>query len=449
MIPPLYEHQEEDIKFYLKNKIVFNTADPGTGKTRVVLESLARTPITKRGRTLILCPKSLMQCAWGNDIEKFTPSLTYQIAPAGNRASPFYSDSDIVITNHDATKALVENLPHTLYNKFNTLIIDESTAYKNHTAARSKYAIKLAHRMSNRSCLSGTPTPNSILDLWNQLLILDEGEHLGKSYYRFRALTCDPRPIPGVFGATNWIDKPGIELVIAELIKDITIRRKLEDCISIPDQNIYSIIYTPSDTLLNTYKRLKKDALLELQDRNITALNAAAVINKLLQLLSGAVYDNENYTIFDNNRYKLVLDLVEARQHSLVAFNWKHQRDGLCKEANARNIIHAVIDGETPLDTRTQIIEDFQKGKYQVLFAHPQSAGHGITLTKATTTIWCSPIYNSNLEQFLQFNRRSYRAGQTEKTEVILITTQMLEPGIYERLQGKNEKLTNLLELLK
>jgi len=79
MIPPLFEHQKEDVEFYLSHPIVFNTADPGTGKTRVVLESLARTPITRRGRTLILCPKSIMQCAWGNDIKKFTPNLTYEI----------------------------------------------------------------------------------------------------------------------------------------------------------------------------------------------------------------------------------------------------------------------------------------------------------------------------------------------------------------------------------
>lgn len=448
MIPPLFQHQEEDIKFYLSHPIVFNTADPGTGKTRVVLESLAHTPITQRGRTLILCPKSLMQCAWGNDINKFTPTLTYQIAPAENRTKPFYSDYDIVISNHDATKSLVDTIPKTIWNKFNTLIIDESTAYKNHTAKRSKYAIHLAKQMEYRSCLSGTPSPNSILDLWNQLLILDEGKRLGQSYYRFRSLTCDPKPIPGIFGASTWTDKPGIELVIGELIKDITIRRKLSECISIPNQNIYSIEYNPPNKLMEYYKRLKKDALLELQDRNITALNAAAIINKLLQLLSGAVYDNENYTVFDNSRYELILDLVEARQHNLVAFNWKHQRDRLKHEAESRHITYAIIDGETPLDTRTQIVDDFQNGKYQVLFAHPQSAGHGITLTKATTTIWCSPIYNSNLEQFLQFNRRSYRAGQTEKTEVILVTTPMLEPGIYERLQSKNEKLTNLLELL-
>jgi SNF2 family DNA or RNA helicase len=181
----------------------------------------------------------------------------------------------------------------------------------------------------------------------------------------------------------------------------------------------------------------------------VNAVHAAALVTKLLQTASGAVYaESGNYALIDSDRTQMVLDLVEERPHSVVFFNWQHQRDLLVKEAQKRGITFAVLDGETKDKQRGQIVTEYQAGYYKVLFAHPQSAAHGLTLTRGTTTIWCSPTYN--LEHFLQGNKRIYRAGQKQKTEtIVLVAPGTIEEQVWERLQAKDLKQGALLELLK
>ena len=142
------------------------------------------------------------------------------------------------------------------------------------------------------------------------------------------------------------------------------------------------------------------------------------------------------------------MELVEQRNHSLVAFNWSHERDFLVAQAEKRGIKYGVIDGSTPANKRKDIVDRMQAGQLKVVFAHPQSAGHGLTMTTATTVIWASPTYNA--EHYQQFNRRIYRAGQTKRTEVIHIAAEdTWEPGVYEKLQGKLGRMENLLTILK
>jgi SNF2 family DNA or RNA helicase len=158
--------------------------------------------------------------------------------------------------------------------------------------------------------------------------------------------------------------------------------------------------------------------------------------------------DSIGYAPIDTGRYELVADLVEQRAHSLVFFNWTHQRDMLLKEFESRGITCAVIDGKTSDRARKEAVDHFQAGFYRVLLAHPQSAAHGLTLTKATTTIWASPT--SNLEHFLQGNKRIYRAGQTQKTEtIVVIAPGTVEDKVFARLQEKDARQSSMLELLK
>ena len=194
---------------------------------------------------------------------------------------------------------------------------------------------------------------------------------------------------------------------------------------------------------------MRDDRLLELNRTTITAVNAATVAGKLLQIASGAVYnDNAGYSLIASQRYELILDLVKEREHSIVFFNWAHQRDELVKEAEKRGISFAVYDGTTSDKDRTAIVEGYQKGEYRVLFAHPKSAGHGLTLTKGTACIWASPTYN--LEHFLQGIKREYRIGQTQKTETIVIVAEgTIDEAVWQALQDKNMKLVELLAGLK
>jgi SNF2 family DNA or RNA helicase len=180
----------------------------------------------------------------------------------------------------------------------------------------------------------------------------------------------------------------------------------------------------------------------------ITAVNASARVKKLLQLVTGAVYTAEGeYKFVHQERYDLVMDLIDVRKHSLVAFNWKHERDHLIELAKSRGFEYEVIDGDVPAHKRKDIVHRYQAGQIKVLFAHPQSAGHGLTLTKATTCIWCSPTYNA--EHFQQFNKRIHRAGQTKKTETILISARdTWEETVYKKLDSKLDRMENLLTVL-
>jgi len=200
--------------------------------------------------------------------------------------------------------------------------------------------------------------------------------------------------------------------------------------------------------ILDKYKELAEDSVLLANGAVISAIHAGAKVKKLLQLCTGAVYDEAgNAQGVHEERYNLVMQLVDERKHSLVAFNWRHEREYMTKLANKLGISYAVIDGETPASRRKDIVDRMQAGQLKVVFAHPQSAGHGLTLTKATTIIWASPTYNA--EHYQQFNRRIYRAGQTQRTEVIRIAAEHTwEQDVYERLDGKLGRMEELLSVL-
>lgn len=444
MIPPLYQHQKDDIEFIKSRPFVFNTSAPGTGKTRTLIEVIRQSP--EHRPAIVFAPKSILQASWGNDLDKFAPELTWVIATATNRMEMLNKNVDVVITNHDAVTTILKHDPKSL-RRFNFVIVDESTAFKNPTAQRSKALIKLTEGIKNRTGLTGTPIPNGLLDLWNQLYFIDRGTRLGARYYAFRAATCQP-VASGL--RTDWIPKPGIDSVITHQIADITIQRTLEECVDLPEQSYHRINYQPNDKTLQAYFSMRKMAILEYgEDRVITAVHAASVLTKVLQILSGAVYDgNGNYVLIDPQRYELITELVEQRQHSLVAYTWKHQKQELIKQFEKHNLSYAIIDGDTPDKRRPQIVNEYQAGQYRVLLAHPKSAGHGLTLTRATTTLWASPTYN--LEHYTQFNQRPHRIGQTKKTEVIdICAIDTVEEFAYERLHEKALGQNQLLTFLK
>jgi len=448
-IPPLFKHQDETRQFGILTPRVFDMSDAGTGKTRAWLEVLVHRKKLLGGKALILAPKTILKNAWADDIIKFTPELSYVIAYATNREKAFSEDVDVYITNHDAVKWLYRNRSTCLQGRgFHTIIVDESTAFKHRTSQRSKALAKLVSLYDYRVNLTGTPNPNGLLDLWHQVFVLDDGDHLGDSYWRFRASVCEPKQVGPSPQHVRWDDKDGMVEAVAGLIDDITIRHVFEDCTDIPENYVYSVNFELSPKHRRAYEILKEHAILELKDGGMSAFNAGVLANKLLQLASGAVYDDESIVqLYDTGRYELVLDLAEQRQQCVIAFNWKHQRDQLTQLADARGIAYGVIDGGVSAKRREEVVSNFQAGLIDLIFAHPASAAHGLTLTRGTTTIWTSPTYNA--EHYTQFNKRIYRIGQKKKTETLLVTADnTIDTEVAARLMGKVEKMTDLLEML-
>ena len=440
-IPAPYAHQEVTTNFIVKTKTCMITSDPGTGKTRAVLDAHA----ILGGRTLVLAPLSILEAAWGEDINKFQPHIKYGVAYAKNREKIFKDDTnEMVITNFEAVNFLQKNPQYC--KQFDTIVIDEFTAFKNREAKRSKNLNKIISHFTNRIAMSGTPNSNTILDIWHPALLIDGGKRLGTRFYAFRHQVCTPK-FNGF--ANEWIDKPGIEEAVANKLSDISIRYALSDCIDLPDNIVRTINTKLTPNIQKQYKTLAEESVLYTKSGTVNAINAAARVKKLLQLVTGAVYDEEGVVQFvHQERYDIVMTLVAQRAHSLVAFNWKHERDALIELANKEGITYEVIDGTVPAERRKDIVARYQAGHFKVLFCHPQSAGHGLTLTKANTIIWCSPTYNA--EHYQQFNQRIYRAGQTQKTETILIQARgTWEPEVYKKLNTKLGRMENLLHILK
>ena len=440
-IPAPYAHQKTTTDFIVNTKRCLITSDPGTGKTRSVLDAHA----ILGGKTLVLAPLSILEAAWGEDISKFQPQIKYGVAYAKNRKKIFEDDTnEMVITNFEAVNFLQKNTH--LLEKFDTIVIDEFTAFKNREAKRSKNLNKIISCFTNRIAMSGTPNSNTILDIWHPVLLVDGGERLGTRFYSFRHQACTPK-FNGF--ANEWIDKPGIEEAVANKLSDISIRYALSDCIDLPDNIVRTINTKLTPNVQKQYKLLADESVLYTKSGTVNAINAAARVKKLLQLVTGAVYDEDGVVQFvHQERYDIVMTLVAQRAHSLVAFNWKHERDALVELAQKEGFTYEVIDGSVPAERRKDIVARYQAGQIKVLFCHPQSAGHGLTLTKASTVIWCSPTYNA--EHYQQFNQRIYRAGQTQKTETILIQARgTWEPEVYKKLNTKVGRMENLLHILK
>lgn len=440
-IPAPYAHQKTTTDFIVDTKCCLITSDPGTGKTRAVLDAHA----ILGGKTLVLAPLSILEAAWGEDISKFQPQIKYGVAYAKNRAKIFEDDTnEMVITNFEAVNFLQKNPQYC--KQFDTIVIDEFTAFKNREAKRSKNLNKIISYFTNRIAMSGTPNSNTILDIWHPVFLVDGGERLGSRFYAFRHQACTPK-FNGF--ANEWIDKPGIEEAVANKLSDISIRFALSDCMDLPDNIVRTVNTKLTPNVQKQYKTLADESVLYTKSGTVNAVHAAARVKKLLQLVTGAVYDEDGVVQFvHQERYDIVMTLVGQRAHSLVAFNWKHERDALVELAQKEGYTFEIIDGSVPAERRKDIVSRYQAGQIKVLFCHPQSAGHGLTLTKASTVIWCSPTYNA--EHYQQFNQRIYRAGQTQKTETILIQARNTwEPEVYKKLNTKLGRMENLLHILK
>lgn len=445
VIRPRMTHQQSTIDFYHDNPCVFNTSDAGTGKTRCFLDYFAEYLDKHPGsKALVLGPLSILEAAWAGDLREWQPKMRFAIAYNTNREKAFKADVDVVLTNHDAVKQLVKQ-PGWLEG-FTHVCIDEFTAYKNKDSQRSKAMYQIASKIPYRIAMSGTPDTNGILDMWHPALIVDGGERLGKRFYSFRDKVCAPR-FNGF--ANEWIPKESATETVAMALADINIRFKLEDCVDMPQRTERTLQVELPKAAMKAYKQLAQDKVLKTESGTVKAQHAGILVRKLLQVCTGAAYDADgNIVAVHNARYDLVLDLVQERNATVVAFNYTHERDYLVAQAEQRDLKYGVIDGSVPVKMRGEIVAAMQAGELDVVFGQPQSMSHGLTLTRAKTVIWCSPTYNA--EHYVQFNARIYRKGQDSKTEIIRIAAKdTWEPHVYARLGGKVENMEALLDLLK
>jgi hypothetical protein len=447
-IPPLYQHQRDSITFYHQHAQVLNHSEPGSAKTRAWLEFFRDYRSSGGGAALVIAPRTIMESAWRKDAATYTPELRVSVASAENRRDGLRPGPDIYIVNPDGLRALARD-PSLLPPGLTALNIDEATCFKNPAAARTRDAIRLLQPLEHRVLMSGSPAPQGVTDLWSQAFLADHGERLGTSYWKFRDRFMYPVPVGPGLRQTRWVERPDAPQRIADLLGDITLRFRLDDCIDLPKQVEYFVEAPLSPAHRRAYEQLLAEGRLLLRDGGlITATAAASLRLALLQTLTGGAYGvGGTAHQIATERDDLVLDLVEARAACIVSFQFRHQRDRLLATAKKRRLPHGLIDGTVPLRRRTEVVEQFQRGDLRVLFMHPATGSHGLTLTRGTTLIWASPT--DNAEHFQQMAYRIRRPGQVHKTEVIKIcATNTIETRVYHQLRQKLTAQAALLQLL-
>lgn len=449
-IAPLFAHQKETYDFLLDQNKCYDTSDAGTGKTRPHLEAWAERRRHGGKKALVLGPVSILRPAWGGDIDKFTPDIKYSIATAANRDKAFATDADVYITNTDAVRTYLAKKTPTFFRQFDTLIVDESDSFRHHTSSRSKALLKISKNFEYASCLTGTPYNKSVTEMWTQVKILDQGVRLGTSFFRFRNSVCSAKQVGPDPRHIQWADNDLADVAVSSLIADISIRHLFEECTDIPQNSRHDVVFELAPAHRKKYDKMVRDAMLELESGEyVNAVHAGALLQKCLQIASGAVYTGDgNYGVITSQRYDLIAQMVKDRPWPCVVFfQWKHQLEELRKAFERLELRHAAIHGGVTSSWRDTYINQFQGGFLDVIALHPDAAAHGLTLVNGRTTIWACPIREPG--KFMQGNKRIHRIGQKHETETILITAaNTVEDKVYATLSERTEGLLSMLDLL-
>lgn len=443
LIKPM-ESQVRWAELWGEKKRMLNFSAAGTGKTIACLLAIQKN--WPEARVLVIGTLSTLKRAWADDIKKACPDMTHDIAYARNRKKAFTNPDkpQVIITNHDAIKDIVKN--H-WYTDFDVLIVDEADKFRNAMSQRSKALTIACNNIDNVTLMTATPAPKSILDMWNLVRCIDFGQRLGKTFIGFREQVCTPVAVTSTI--FNWVDKPNARELVTSMIEDITYRVTLDEVAEMPEL-IQRIVTLKMPSRVRTqYRMMMRESAAVMNDVVINATHAGIRFNKMLQMCSGAVYESSGKAIVvDESRYELINDLVEESGNPvLVGFNWKHQKDGLTRDAEKRKLEYGVIDGSTPVKERERLINRFQARKLDVLYCHPKSAAHGITLTEANRCILASPISEADIYE--QFIHRIYRNGQTKKCEIIHVGYEnSYEEEVYKRMIARHFDMQELLRLV-
>jgi len=437
-----YGYQKKAIDFIVKNPKCGLFLDMGLGKTVSTLLAIDelmfnRFEVTK---VLVIAPLRVASATWPSEIEKWnqTKHFKYSVVcgERNKRIAALNAKADIYIVNRENVVWLIDNCDW----DFDMLVIDELSSFKSTQAKRFRALKRVIKRCKRVVGLTGTPQPNGLIDLWPQMFLIDQGQRLGKTVTSFRNKYFRPGRSNG-YVVYEYIPLASAEKEIYDKLSDICMSMKKEDYLDLPEKVFHDVEVNLEGKEKQLYKELKKEALLELEGKEIVALNAAAVSNKLQQLANGAVYD-ENHTAVTVHDKKLdaLEELIEQANGSpiLVFYSFQHDKQRIqARIPDAREIV------------TTSDINDWNGKKIPVAICHPASVGHGLNLQKGGHIIvWFSLTWS--LELYLQANDRLHRNGQTEAVQIYhLIAKGTIDEQIMQVLKEKNTKQEALMAYLK
>jgi len=436
-----FEHQKTTSSFLTMHKRAFCFNEQGTGKTASVIWA-ADYLMTKRiiKRVLVICPLSIMDSAWRNDLFKFAMHRKVDVAygKSDKRREIINSDAEFVIINYDGVEIVANDI---MAAGFDLIVIDEANAYKNPTTKRWKVLNHLVKTNTWLWMLTGTPASQSPVDAYGIAKLVN------------------PEGVPRFFGGFRdqvmlkitqfkWVPKVDSAVTVHRVLQP-AIRFTKEQCLDLPE-----ITYTTRDVPLTAqqekyYELLRKQLIVQAAGEEITTVNAAANLNKLLQLSGGAVYSDTGEVVqFDaSNRLAVLREVIEESSHKVLVFvPYRHAIEVVAEDLRKHGYSTAVINGSVPAGKRSEIFERFQtKDDLQVLVIQPQAASHGVTLHAANTIVYWSPVMS--VETYLQCNARVHRAGQKNPSTVVHLQGSGVEKRMYKMLENKVDIHNRIIDL--
>ncbi len=445
------KYQEHTTEQIIKLPEVGPFLDMGLGKTVATLFAIKHLFETKEiKRVLVVAPKKVAETVWTDEIAKWDGlghlKVSKILGLEKDRRRALAVPADIYIINRENVVWLVALLGSNW--NFDMMVIDELSSFKSHKSQRFK-ALRLIRKYVKRVVgLTGTPAPNGMLDLWSQLFLLDRGKRLGENYVKYREAYFEPGKRDGhvIFNYTlkKAGDLLGDDFYVKELfnkISDICFSMKTEDYIDLPERlDINRYVELPPK-VLQRYYDFEREQVLELMDKDITAINAAALSNKLLQFANGAMYDeNKDWHLLHDEKIDTVKEIVEDLDGKPILVFYSYVSD----KERLKLVFKEARELKTPQD-----IKDWNNGKIKILIAHPASAGHGLNLQFGGQFIlWFGCPWS--LELYQQAIKRIHRSGVISTvTNMRLIARGTLDEDVIKRLEGKDRTQNALIAAVK
>lgn len=439
-----FDHQKKTSGFLSLHRRAFCFNEQGTGKTGSVVwaaDYLMRLGIIRR--VLVLCPLSIMQSAWQDDLFKFAVHRTSAVAHSHSRDKRIQiinSDAEFVICNYDGLPIIKDAVKQ---NDFDLIVIDEANSYKTTSTTRWKTLNGILKPDTWVWMLTGTPASQSPEDAYGLAKIVNPSG-VPKFFGSFRDMVMTK------ITQFKWAPKPDSEKVVHNVLQP-AIRFTKEECLDLPE-----ITYTTRDVPLTKqqlkyYEIIRKNMVAQAAGEEITTINAAVNLNKLLQISCGAAYSDSGEVVeFDaTSRLDVLKEVInQASQKVLVFAPFRHAIEIITEELKKAKISSDIINGAVPANRRTEIFKRFQEeSDPKVLVIQPQAAAHGVTLTAANLIVWFGPI--TSVETYLQANARVHRAGQRNPCTVVQLQGSPVEKKMYKMLESKVDIHNKVIDLYK
>lgn len=419
----------------------------GMGKTVSTLTAIDNLIfLGEVNKVLVIAPLRVAEDTWSTEVDKWDHLKHLRISKIlgtkRQRKEALMKDADIYVTNRENVDWLVNECFDSWI--WDMVVIDELSSFKSSKAIRFRALKKVRPYFKRIVGLTGTPAPNSLIDLWLQIYLLDGGQRLGRTITGFKDRYFNPGRRNG-YVVYNWELKEGAEEAIQNKISDICISMKADDYLDLPERIDNRVEINLSKKSMEIYKKLEKDLVIELGEEDITAANAAVLTNKLLQMANGAIYSEtkEVVKIHDEKieRLEEIIDVSNGKT-VLVFYNFKHDYNRITEMLTKKKISHQTLN-------TSDDIKKWNDGKIQVALLHPASAGHGLNLQYGGNIIvWFGLTWS--LELYQQANARLHRQGQKE-TVIIhhLISKGTVDEDVMNALANKEINQDMLLEAVK